>query len=170
MTNWLTVFLESVEQYRNLASLAHVPTCQFPGSSAKNKWPSAFAVEYRRAVTETPLCPDSIVRSRPICAATSESGISMVVNSAGNAVRVANRNVGACSLHPYTGEYQSCDISFLQLQLAVNNRARGARSSLTNRVPPGMSCREPGAKCQEASSACNPIPSRTSRMTQKRDF
>src|SRR2546429_5777405 len=30
--------------------------------------------------------------------------------------------------------------------------------------------RDPGAKCQETSALCNPVPSRTSRMTQKRDF
>jgi len=54
ITNWLTVCLKSVEQYKNLASLANFPNCQFPGLPAKNRWCSVLAAEYRTALTGTP--------------------------------------------------------------------------------------------------------------------
>src|SRR6266480_3606418 len=91
----------------------------------------------------------------------------MVVNSKGKLALVVTRKVGDGSFLPYTGEYQSSDSSLLRLLSPVNNRTKGASSSLVNITPPGIACRDPGAKCQETSALCNPVPSRTSRMTQK---
>src|SRR5437773_8549738 len=88
----------------------------------------------------------------------------MVVNSKGKLALVVTRKVGDGSFLPYTGEYQSSDSSLLRLLSPVNNRTKGASSSLVNITPPGIACRDPGAKCQETSALCNPVPSRTSRM------